>query len=143
MDSKPYDPVVTTQGGRGKRQLWNVKFFDGSGNPRNVACPSEGEAQKMCQLIRVAGDFVLSPFQIVPHELPSGKRQYMTLGHVNKSLFVALVNFEFTTDFHPDDAQHTYVRPHERDDKAELRFGFDECHAEDAHAFAATYLTSD
>ena len=140
MDFKPFDPVVKMHGGRGGRQLWNVKFFDGRGNPRNVACPSEEEARKMSQLIRVAGEFVLSPFQIVPHELPSGQREYMTLGHVNPSLFVALVNFEFGTDFHPDDARHTHVRPHERDAKAELRFGFDECLADDPHCFAATLI---
>ena len=94
----------------------------------------------MSQLIRVAGDFVLSPFHIVPHELPSGKFEYMTLGHVNPSLFVALVNFEFGTDFHPDDARHTHVRPHERDAKAELKFGFDECPDDDPHCFAATLI---
>jgi len=142
MDYKPYDPVVTTEPRRGRRDVWNVKFFDGNGNPRNVACPSEHEAQKMSQLIRVAGDFVLSPFQIVPHHLPGGKRQYMTLGHVNQSLFAALVNFEHGTDFHPEDAKHTFVRPHDRDEKAALRFGFDECKATDDHAFAATLINA-
>ena len=141
MDYKPYDPEVTTEIRPGRRDVWNVKFFDGNGNPRNVACPSEPEAQKMCQLIRVAGDFVLSPFQIVPHALPGGKRQYMTLGHVNQSLFAALVNFENGTDFHPEDAKHTYVRPHDRDETAALRFGFDECKATDSHAFAATLIS--
>ena len=137
MEFAPYDPVVTKEE---SRELWNVKFFDRDGRPRNVACVNEEEAHKMSKLVRTAGDLVLNPFQIMQLEMATGKKEYAALGHVDKSLFVALVNFECETQFHPEEAQHTYVRPRDASAKPGPHLSFEHCESSDARAFAATII---
>ena len=136
MQFESYEPVITKDD---SRQLWNVKFFDRDGRPRNVSCVNEEEAAKISQLVRTAGDLVLTPFQIMRVELTSGKREYATTGHVDKSLFVALVNFEYEAQFHPDDAQHTYLRESGMSQSG-AHIAFEQCKPDDARAFAATLV---
>ena len=139
MEYKPYNPVVSVETGHNRKQLWNVKFLDHNGNPRNVACHSDEEAEKMCQLIRVAGDLVVEPFQICPLEVVAGHAEYMSLGHVDKSLFVALVNYEHETNFKVQEVEHGYVRP-KGNQAAGHKFGFERCGPDDQHSMAATIV---
>ena len=138
MQFESYEPVITKDD---SRELWNVKFFDRDGKPRSVSCVNEEEAAKISELVRTAGDLVLNPFQIMRIELSSGKREYATTGHVDKSLFVALVNFEFETKFHPDDAQHTYVRESDGSQNSGVQITFEHCKPDAARAYAATVVS--
>ena len=136
MQFESYEPVISKDD---SRQLWNVKFFDRDGKPRSVSCVNEEEAAKISRLVRTAGDLVLNPFQIMRVELSSGKREFATTGHVDKSLFVALVNFEFDAKFHPDDAQHIYLRESGASQSG-AHIAFEDCKPDDARAFAATVV---
>jgi hypothetical protein len=136
MGFEPNTPVVTKDD---ERQLWNVKFFDRDGKPRSVLCVNEEEAEKISRLVRNAGDLIASPLQIMRLEVSTGQKEFATPGHVDKSLFVALVNYEFETKFHPDDAQHTYLR--EPEGQKSGRIVFEHCQQNDARAFAATVVS--
>lgn len=137
MGFEPNVPVVTKDD---ERQLWNVKFFDRDGKARSVLCVNEAEAEKISCLIKNAGDLVASPLQIMRLEVSSGHKEYATPGHVDKSLFVALVNYEFETKFHPDDARHSYLR--EPQAQTSGRIVFEHCQQGDARAFAATVVSA-
>lgn len=138
MEYKRYDPVVSPEIGHDGRKFWNVKFADHNGNPRNVACNTSEEAERICRLIRVAGDLVVEPFQICPLDVGAGKVGYMTLGHIDRSLFAALVNYEFETSFDAGDVEHSHVRPTDTQTSPSHRFSFERCRADDRQAMAAT-----